>query len=178
MHDLIRHLYAGFENMAKMINRNGNNVVFIGIADIKNIKNNLIRLSDGIRNIYPFYSDELFYLKDYLFSQPGFVNLETYGEIRVIIRALNNELNNGNHLGFWAYIHPLIINVSQKLYLDNHYSKSAQAAFVEINARIKKIRIKIDGKELDGDTLMRQTFTPNQPALFFEDISTTTFPIR
>ena len=170
MNDLIRRLYASFEHMAETLNRNGNNVVFNGIAEIKS---DLMRLSNGIRNIYPFFSDELYYLKDYLFMQPGFVNLEAYGQIRIIIKALNNELNNSNHLGFWAYIHPLIINVSQKLLLDNHYSKAVQAAFVEINARIKNIRVKIDGKELDGRDLMMKTFNEEQPKLLFEDISTT-----
>lgn len=99
-------------------------------------------------------------------------------EAEVILTALENirlkmlERINGSKEPFWEYIHPIIIEVSQQLYLDTHYAKAVQAAFVEINTRVKKIRIQIDGAELDGDTLMRQTFSVNKPVLYFEDNST------
>jgi len=82
------------------------------------------------------------------------------------------ERQNASKDPFWQYIHPLIIGVSQKLFIDKHYSKSVQSSFVEINDRIKKIRKKIDGNELDGVDLMRKTFGTEQPKLFFENNST------
>jgi len=63
--------------------------------------------------------------------------------LRLEILERQNESRNP----IWQYIHPLIVGTSQKLFTDKHYSKAVQAAFVEINDRVKKIRIKIDGKE-------------------------------
>jgi len=99
-------------------------------------------------------------------------------EANAILTGLENirqemlERANGHKDPIWAYIHPTIIKVAQPLFLDRHFSEAVQSAIVEINARIKKIRIRIDGEELDGDTLMRQTFSVNQPKLSFEDNST------
>jgi len=92
-----------------------------------------------------------------------------------ILTALENirfeilERKNASKDPFWQYVHPLIIGVSQKLFIDKHYSKAVQSSFVEINDRIKKIRKKIDGNELDGVDLMRKTFGTEQPKLLFED---------
>jgi len=92
--------------------------------------------------------------------------------ILVALENLHRRLLMHENEVFWTYMHPLIIDTSKQLHLDKHYAKAVQAAFVEINDRVKKIRIKIDGKELDGDTLMRQTFSVNQPVLRFEDNAT------
>ena len=67
---------------------------------------------------------------------------------------------------------PSHLAISKQLFLDKHYHKSVLAAFVEINDRVKKIRKGIDDTELDGDGLMKDTFSPKQPKLCFEDTST------
>ena len=38
-----------------------------------------------------------------------------------------------------ALIHPQIVKVSQKLFVDGHYSNAARDAFIEINDRVKKL---------------------------------------
>ncbi|MCL2717631.1 MAG: TIGR02391 family protein [Lachnospiraceae bacterium] len=171
MEQLIIKIYNNFENMAKGLNHYNGNVIYDTVS-IKNAKNDLINLSIGIKNTYPFYSNEIFSLKDKLFYQTGYINPVAYGKILIIIKALHYDINENSHLGFWAYIHPIIIKVSQQLYLDTHYSKAVQAAFVEINARVKRIRIKIDGTELDGPSLMMNTFNETNPKLSFRDNST------
>ena len=145
------------------------------------IRDDIIKLSQELVNKHSYYSSELFALKDSLFlsyntGYPHFTsyvfNHDSFVAVFTILKALKYEIDNNRSFDFWVYIHPLIIKESQQLYNDTHYSKAVQAAFVEINARVKKIRLKIDGKELDGDTLMRQTFSANNPVLLFEDIST------
>lgn len=69
------------------------------------------------------------------------------------------------------YFHPLIKEISQKKLNDGHYADAVESAFKEINSRVKKLYIDIRGEEKDGADLMRKTFSPNDPALKFEDIS-------
>ena len=70
MEQLIVNLYDIFENIARTLNQHNNNVVYDSISS-RRIKNDLIRLSNEIKNVYPFYSDELFRLKDSLFLKGG-----------------------------------------------------------------------------------------------------------
>jgi len=149
-------------------------------AAMTNIRNDIINLSVEIKNVYSHYSDELFALKDTLYilqvnqynQQGHFFAPETFSEIFSILKALKYDIDNGYALGFWAYIHPKVIDVSKQLFINDHYFNAVQNAFVEINDRIKKIRKKIDGNELDGADLMRKTFGTEQPKLLFEDNST------
>jgi uncharacterized protein (TIGR02391 family) len=165
MVEMIQHLLSVFENMARNMNYNPN-ALYDGTS-IRNIKNDLILLSNEIKTLHPFYSRELFYLKDTLFMQVGFVNTPTFGEIRGIIKALNNEIANGGNLGVWVYIHPAIIKVAQKLFVDGHYHKSVFSAFIEIEVRLKSIRRKCkpQEKELIGAKLMEAVFTNNDPTI-------------
>lgn len=53
----------------------------------------------------------------------------------------------------WKLVHPDIIRVARSLYQDGHYFESARSAFIEINARVKKLFPELrgkDGKQLDG----------------------------
>ena len=58
----------------------------------------------------------------------------------------------------WKLVHPDIIRVARSLYQDGHYFESARSAFIEINARVKKLFPELrgkDGKQLDGYPLMQ-----------------------
>ena len=77
----------------------------------------------------------------------------------------------------WKLVHPDIIRVAQPLYQDGHYSESARSAFIEINARVKKLFPELrskDGKQLDGCPLMQTVFSAKTPKLVITDISTDT----
>lgn len=59
----------------------------------------------------------------------------------------------------WKCVHPLIIESSRKLFVDGHYANAACDAFIEINARLKKIYkiIKPDTEEIpDGQELVNK----------------------
>ena len=61
-----------------------------------------------------------------------------FGQISEILKALQQvkaPIQNEN----WALIDPQIVKVSQKLFVDGHYSNAACDAFIEINDRVKKL---------------------------------------
>ena len=74
--------------------------------------------------------------------------------------------------GFWALVHPEIINVSKKKFEDGHYADSVESAFKEINVRVKHFTKGKTGKELDGSALMEYTFSLATPIIELDDLST------
>lgn len=73
---------------------------------------------------------------------------------------------------FYNQIHTMISNVCKKKYFDGHYADAVESAFKEVNSRCKKIYKTKVGEEKDGSDLMNKLFSPNNPILAFEDIST------
>lgn len=104
----------------------------------------------------------------YLIEEEANAILTGLENIRMLMLKRINEKKNP----FWQYIHPIIIIISQELFVNKHYFQAVQGSFVEINDRIKKIRLKLDGKELDGVDLMMKTFSETQPLFCFEEIAT------
>jgi len=101
-----------------------------------------------------------------------YMNRQEADTILVALEYLHRRLLMQENEIFWTYLHPLVIGTSKQLFVDKHYANAVQSAFVEINDRVKKIRKKIDGNELDGTDLMRKTFGTEPPKLLFEDNST------
>ena len=95
-----------------------------------------------------------------------------------IITGLENiklkmlERKNGYKEPFWEYVHPLIINVSQKLFIDGHYADSVESALKSINSRLKSIYRKKCGNEKDGADLIGAIFSLSNPVLVFEGLET------
>lgn len=149
--------------------------LFINQHDILNITNGLIEISYDIKQELPFFSQELFILKDHLFVN-GNINFTVCGQCIEILRVLQIIQNSGNK-GMWALIHPKIISVSKKLYEDGHYANAAADAFIEINDRIKTLFTKLKPSEPrvpDGHTLMTTVFSESNPLIEFCDRSTDT----
>lgn len=142
--------------------------------EITTIKNDLIRVSQIISAEYPYFSSELFMLKDYLFIGYGSFDPQVYGQVMSIFKALINEMNNSSQ-GVWGLIHPKIESVSKKLYLNGHYANAAEDAFIEINDRVKKLYKTLNPtatKIPDGDAAMTAVFSANNPLLKVCDIAT------
>lgn len=77
----------------------------------------------------------------------------------------------------WKLVHPDIIRVARSLYQDGHYFESARSAFIEINAKVKKLFPELrgkDGKRLDGYPLMQTVFSAKSPEIVIADTSTDT----
>ena len=130
----------------------------------------MIHISQDITREYPFFSDELFTLKDRLFTGYGFTNPAIWGRIfEILIALLKADTQPANHV--WGLIHPRIEKVSKRLYLDGHYSDAACDAFIEINSRVKNIfkKVKPGEKIPDGVSVMTCLFSANEPIVEFCD---------
>lgn len=147
----------------------------ISPSDITNVKNTLIHISQDIAREYPFFSDELFTLKDRLFTGYGFTNPAIWGRIfEILIALLRADTQPANHV--WGLIHPRIEKVSKRLYLDGHYSDAACDAFIEINDRVEKLFSIVHPQEKtpDGDTAMKTVFSAKSPIIEICDQSNDT----
>lgn len=140
---------------------------------ITTIKNNLIQLSNELKKTEPFYSNELFSLKDSLCTGYGNINPFVFGQIFEILKYLNFTKTNPSD-DIWGLIHPLIISVSKNQFIDGYYSEAAENAFKEINSRVKKIYHILDSSSAipDEKDIMNKVFTPNNPMLELCDRST------
>lgn len=131
------------------------------------INNSLIKISHDIENEEALFSKELFRLKDMLFNnQNGFINYVIYGEIVAILRYLNDKCSKPKK-EIWSNIHPQIERISKELFLDGHFANAAEDAFIEINARVKKIFHQIDPiKPIpDGRDVMNKVFAEGEKAM-------------
>ena len=106
--------------------------------DINEIRNGIIRLSESIAKTDPYFSKDLFRIKDSLFIQGNRLNDIAFGAFVAIINFLNDKIENPQE-DIWAIMHPSIVKSSKKLYMDGHYANAACDAFIEINSRVKKI---------------------------------------
>lgn len=149
-------------------------MILVDNSERINVKNNLIRISEDIRYLYPDISGEIFRLKDYLFVGMGQVDILIFGELIALLRFLHNV--NVEETDFWTLIHPRIKKVSKDLFDDGHYANAAEDAFIEINDRVKKIYAIIKPNTLipDGDSAMTTVFSTNNPLIILGDINTET----
>lgn len=92
--------------------------------------------------------------------------------IIVQLEKLNRRVLARDNEAFWDYIHPQIKNLVFDKFAGEHYADCVETAFKEINSRLKKIYRKQKNEEKDGTALMNTIFSPGNPVLRFEDIST------
>lgn len=92
------------------------------------------------------------------------------------LESLRRKVLEQKYLPGWDLVHPDIIRVSQKLYLDGHYASAACDAFIEMNDRVKKIFSKQHPNDEvpDGDAAMRKVFSAKTPIIELSDLSTET----
>lgn len=167
----IDYMYNWMKNLTNMPNWQ---MMSIPNKDRINAKNNLIRISEDIKYLYPDISGEIFRLKDYLFGGMGQVNALILGELIALLRFLHNV--KVEETDFWTLIHPQIKRVSKALFDGGHFANAAEDAFIEINDRVKKLYaiVKPNMPIPDGDSAMTTVFTPNNPLILFDDINTDT----
>ena len=97
-------------------------------------------------------------------------------EILSKVRSSKSGFERGNYEIedelFWYFLDPDIVQVSKSRFSSGHYGDSVEAAFKEINQRIKaKVRTETE-EELDGAALMHRAFSPSQPLIRLADLST------
>ena len=171
--DRVRTVYGWLISLA-----NDPNCMKFPIApvSIQNIKNGLIKISHDIERKSPYFSQELFEMKDYMFVGYGTINPIVFGQVIEILKSLQQS-DNTMEMGVWDLLHPKIIEVSRDLFEDGHYANAAEDAFIEVNDRVKKLFMKLNPtatKIPDGQAAMNTVFSDNAPLLEFCDRSTET----
>lgn len=144
--------------------------------DVQNIKNGLIKISHDIERESPYFSQELFEMKDRMFVGYGTINPVVFGQVIEILKSLQ-QADNTKGSGVWDLIHPKIVAVSQKLFEDGYYANAAEDAFIEINDRVKKLFMEVNptaSKVPDGYAAVNTVFSDNAPLVEFCDRSTDT----
>ena len=98
------------------------------------------------------------------------INPYSFGEVIATITYLNGYSNNSTS-SIWNNIHPQVISIAKSRFDDGHYADAVEAAFKEINVRVKTIYKERALEEKDGARLMQSAFSPNNPIIRIGDIS-------
>lgn len=101
------------------------------------------------------------------------INPYSFGEVIATITYLNGYSNHSAS-SIWDNIHPQIISIAKSRFDDGHYADAVEAAFKEVNARVKGIYTSRTSIEKDGAKLMQAAFSVQNPIIKLGDISTET----
>lgn len=106
-------------------------------------------------------------------SQNG-INPYSYGEVIATIDYLSALGINNETSSIWDNIHHQILSVAKNRFNDGYYADAVEAAFKEINLRVKKIYKDRTSIEKDGNKLMLAALSAQNPVIKLGDISTET----
>ena len=102
------------------------------------------------------------------------INPFVFGQVIATIAYLNEFAGSKEIAPIWNVIHPQIVSVAKSRYDDGYYADAVEAAFKEINSRVKKIYKERTSIEKDGNKLMTAAFSVQNPIIKLGDISTET----
>lgn len=103
------------------------------------------------------------------------INSYLFGEVVATIDYLSESYYRTPAVSLWEEaIHPLISSVSQSRFNDGYYADAVEAAFKEINTRVKEIFFTRTYNEKDGAKLMQSAFSVQNPIIKLGDVSTET----
>ena len=72
----------------------------------------------------------------------------------------------------WSRLHSSVVQVSKARFETGHYADAVEAAFKDLNSRIKEHVRKATGQEFDGSDLMNRAFSLSSPVVRLADLST------
>lgn len=73
---------------------------------------------------------------------------------------------------FWSRLHPAVAKVAKPRFDAAQYADSVEAAFKDLNSKIKAFMKSATGQEFDGADLMQRVFSPNGAIARLADFST------
>ena len=155
-------------------------------TDVINIREAIADIIYTTKMDQPIICEHMAGIKNRLFMNQmmGYVQYTTINPFAVgqmlecldlLSAASRKDKNESDDI--WKCVHPLIIESSRKLFVDGHYANAACDAFIEINARLKKIYqiIKPDAEEIpDGQDLVNKILSDKATMLEVCDRSTDT----
>lgn len=137
-------------------------------------------IAKEIETSQPKISKNLMQVKDLLFryniNSTVNPNPVAIGQILAYINILL-DIEDENISDEWNCIHPLIVQSSKKLFVEENYAEAAVNAFIEINARVKKLyQIKCPGNPAvpDGVAAMNAVFSDKNALIEVCDRTTET----
>ena len=75
---------------------------------------------------------------------------------------------------FWELIHPRVASLSRPRFEAGFFGDAVEASYKEVNDAAKRIVRDVDGRELDGTTLMNTAFSPKKPLIPLTPLETET----
>jgi uncharacterized protein (TIGR02391 family) len=73
---------------------------------------------------------------------------------------------------FWTRLHPSVTQVAKARFDAGHYADAVEAAFKELNSKVKAYMKRATAQEFDGADLMQRAFSPKAPVVRLADLST------
>ena len=100
-------------------------------------------------------------------------------EAKLLLEWYLNEIESEDveslsYPDFWQLFNRKIIEVSKKLFDDEHYSSAVFEATKLVNNEIKELVKKATGEEFDGTDLMNRAFSVKNPIILLWDLSNET----
>lgn len=120
----------------------------------------------GQRNPNKF--DDLWEFVDY-WKENG---LATYASRRSYVRSIYRNASASSPSDTWSNIHGVIQGVAKSRFDSGHYADAVEAAFKEINSRVKEVVRQRTGDTYDGAALMNYAFSVKKPVIILEDLET------
>ena len=149
-----------------------------------NLREEITSAAQQISGMNLYISNRLLELKNTLFTEIPYhrfyINQTVYGQTIENLEFIRGQIlgvNQADNKGLCYLMHPDIQKVSEKLYRDGSYAEAACNAFIEINARVKKLyqmHCPNDTNPPDGQTLMNKIFADKEPVIEAADRSTQT----
>ncbi|HEY9752686.1 MAG TPA: TIGR02391 family protein [Coleofasciculaceae cyanobacterium] len=75
---------------------------------------------------------------------------------------------------FWDFVHPRICALARPRFEAGFFGDAVEACFKEVNDAVKRIVRDTDGRELDGAGLMTTAFSPQNPVIRLNTLTTET----
>ena len=97
---------------------------------------------------------------------------ELLGLIQMEMGFSSKADTQSQQFDFWSLLHPDVVQYSKSRYDAGHFADSVEAAFKHVNTKVKDLVFRKIGKEHDGASLMRTAFSPNNPVISLDDLST------
>lgn len=120
----------------------------------------------GVRHNNQF--DDLWAFHSYWKEQ----GMETYASRRAYVRTLYRSTGDSSEDPFWLLINPTIKGVAKPRFDSKQYADAVEAAFKEINSRVKEVYRQKTGEDEDGSKLMNKAFSPKNPVIVLDDLET------